>query len=1140
MNDGQIVFEIKADGSKAKDTINQITKQMQQAANKWDDSADNVQDNVQEITDTINREGQKWNRNIEQNADFMQSAMNRAFDVNRIKEWALEAGKAVLDFAKEAISAASDLEEVQNVVDVTFGDAAGQIQTWANKAGKQFGLTETQAKKFTSTLGAMAKSSGIASNDIVKMSTDLAGLAADMASFYNLDFETAFEKIKSGITGETEPLKALGINMSAANLEAFALQQGLEKTFSKMDQGEQTLLRYQYLMSATADAQGDFARTSDGYANSLRKMETNIESLKTKIGKILVPAMSDGIAAINGLLEKLMPTDSRTVLDEFEDINLNTSAKIQAIQKTAEEARDLVGVLDSIVNVKTPAANAAVEKIATDISNISLNQEKPALVNELLTTLTANITALEEATGKDKDSVQTWLNGIATQANGLEDGKPEEWNSLISAIVEGIPGLENTTAGQELLRTLKGIEESKAGSALQTLSDELGKIDLSKGKAGVVKDTIATLAANIDTLSEVTGEEATGVSEWLNNVAAAADGLTDGTTSNWTALAEMLKQGIPGIEDTEGGKNIVDAISEQVGDIGEISEDTAKRLKALGIDTDGITDKNQLWLETCKRLVQTIPGLAAIINTETGEVKGGTQAIKDYITAWETGETKLAMIAAHEQKQNALSQKFSELPMLELDMLVAQKRLRDRNKQILELAKKYNASMAADLESGVLDYGNASQVLTTGRMYAAMTPEERTTAEEISKDYYNLVDAVDSTTEAYKKQKTAYDEAAEALKYEAETIEEMPDGLKKAGAAADEWSTTMQQDARDAVAAAQTALSEMTTYADSARAATLAQVDSIVKGFEKMPQPLAQVRARISELVDKIHNGGTEEQLAAWNKELDELNKRDIQLNGMSGNLDSQLAFMDNYLTNLKKAQQMGLSNELLSFLSDGSQESADYLEALVSGAGEAAKEIDAKFKEVQQKKDEFSNALTDQKLAADAMYQGMVDKAAEAVAALNMNGEAAEASGDTIKGLAQGIAAHVPDVKTAVDSILAELDRLSGWGVSIDLGAFGKFGFQLDGSFATGLDYVPFNGFLAELHEGEGILTAEENRIWQRFKDGGAASQNVDYDALGGVMRDNVHAGGNVYLDGRTVGRVISEEQGASYRTLKRSGWQV
>ena len=282
-----------------------------------------------------------------------------------------------------------------------------------------------------------------------------------------------------------------------------------------------------------------------------------------------------------------------------------------------------------------------------------------------------------------------------------------------------------------------------------------------------------------------------------------------------------------------------------------------------------------------------------------------------------------------------------------------------------------------------------------------------------------------------------------------------------------------------------------------------------------------------------------EEERIKLQNEYNKLLKQDINFGNMREGLDSQLAFMDNYLTNLKKAQQMGLSNELLAYLSDGSTEAAEYLQQIVSAPADGAKQLDAKFQEVQRKKEEFSSALTDQKLAADEMYQGIVDKAAEAVAALNMNGEGAEASGETIKGIAQGIASHVPDVQTAVDSILAELDRLSGWGVSIDLGAFGKFGFQPDGSFATGLDYVPFNGFLAELHEGEGILTAEENRIWQRFKAGGAASQNVDYDALGGVMRDNVHAGGNVYLDGRKVGSLISEQQGTSFRSMQRSGFQ-
>ena len=89
---------------------------------------------------------------------------------------------------------------------------------------------------------------------VTEMSTDLAGLAADMASFYNLDFDTAFQKIRSGISGETEPLKQLGINMSVANLEAFALSKGITKAFNDMSQGEQTILRYQYLMLSALKA----------------------------------------------------------------------------------------------------------------------------------------------------------------------------------------------------------------------------------------------------------------------------------------------------------------------------------------------------------------------------------------------------------------------------------------------------------------------------------------------------------------------------------------------------------------------------------------------------------------------------------------------------------------------------------------------------------------------------------------------------------------------------------------------------------------------------------------------------------------------------------------------------------------------
>ena len=259
---------------------------------------------------------------------------------------------------------------------------------------------------------------------------------------------------------------------------------------------------------------------------------------------------------------------------------------------------------------------------------------------------------------------------------------------------------------------------------------------------------------------------------------------------------------------------------------------------------------------------------------------------------------------------------------------------------------------------------------------------------------------------------------------------------------------------------------------------------------------------------------------------------------GMHDELKSQQAFMREYLDNLEKAKSMGLSDELLASLSDGSAESAEYLAALVSDP-RMADSIDKLFQQVQEQKKNFTDELTAQKLAADETYAGLVETAKNAIGEMNLGEEAAAAAGDTVAGLATGISSHVSEVQSAVDSILNELNRLSGWGVNIDLGSFGSFGISLGNipQHETGLNYVPFDGYLASLHEGEGILNAEENRIWQRFKNG--TPGGMDYDILGGVMRDNVKAGGDVFLDRRIVGQVISEQQGRSYRALQRSGWQ-
>lgn len=128
--------------------------------------------------------------------------------INKIKS-------SVMDFAQQGIELASSLTEVQNVVDVTFGDGAQEIYDWADAAAESFGMSSLAAQEYNGTMGAMLKSMGLTDDKVKEMSMDMVGLAGDMASFYNLPVEQAFQKIRSGISGETEPLKQLGINMSA-------------------------------------------------------------------------------------------------------------------------------------------------------------------------------------------------------------------------------------------------------------------------------------------------------------------------------------------------------------------------------------------------------------------------------------------------------------------------------------------------------------------------------------------------------------------------------------------------------------------------------------------------------------------------------------------------------------------------------------------------------------------------------------------------------------------------------------------------------------------------------------------------------------------------------------------------------------
>lgn len=251
----------------------------------------------------------------------------------------------LIQFGKSSIELASDLQEVQNVVDVVFGESSNQINNFAKNAISAYGLSELSAKKYASTMGAMLKSMGLSQSSVVDMSQSITALAGDMASFYNLSGDEAFNKIRSGISGETEPLKQLGINMSVANMEAFALSQGISKSYQKMTQSEQALLRYNYLLSTTADAQGDFARTSSSWANQTRILTEQFNSLKGTLGAAFISLLTPVVKMLNAIISRLQILANYfkafvEALTGAKSETSSTSSGLNAIADSATEAGD--------------------------------------------------------------------------------------------------------------------------------------------------------------------------------------------------------------------------------------------------------------------------------------------------------------------------------------------------------------------------------------------------------------------------------------------------------------------------------------------------------------------------------------------------------------------------------------------------------------------------------------------------------------------------------------------------------------------------------------------------------------------------------------------------------------------------------
>ena len=449
------------------------------------------------------------------------------------------------DFAKGGLEVASDLQEVQNVVDVTFGEqGAAAVEDFAKKAAGSFGMSELSAKKFTGTMGAMLKSMNLDDAAVQDMSLALTGLAGDMASFYNLDAEEAFSKLRSGISGETEPLKQLGINMSVANLEAYALSQGINTAWKEMSAAEQATLRYQYIMQATADAQGDFARTSDSYANQQRILQLNMENLSASIGKKVLPIITQFSGLLNDLFAGNLSIEgfATRVGTEISNLISGFSANLPAMM---EAGGQLIGSVVEGVSRSLPQVIAAGSQVLDQLVS-GLQSGLPGMVESGMDAL---LGFLDTITAGLPNALQMGFDLLMTVAEGIINKIPD--------LIARLPVLVS--------------EIAKFFTANFPKFVEMGGKLIFQTASGLIQSIPEIINAAGDLVEALMTYFVYRVKGFLDIGKNIVSGIWDGMKSRWTDMTNWITQKVNGIISTVKGVLGIHSPSKVFAEIGKYS-----------------------------------------------------------------------------------------------------------------------------------------------------------------------------------------------------------------------------------------------------------------------------------------------------------------------------------------------------------------------------------------------------------------------------------------------------------------------------------------------------------------------------------------------------------------------------------------
>ena len=648
-----------------------------------------------------------------------------------------------------SVNFSSDMQEAVNKVEVAFGNAADSVKSWSSTTLNSIGLAQGTALDMAALFGDMATSMGYSQDAAAQMSMALVNLAADLASFKNIGIDQASTALKSIFTGETESLKELGVVMTQANLEAYALAEGYTTAYTAMDQAQQVAVRYQYVLANTQNAQGNFARTSDSTANQLRIFRESLKEAAATAGDELLPVITPIIGKLNELIQT------------FGDLDEGT-------QKAVVQTGLFLAALGPMLKV-TGGITTAVK------AGITVYQT-------LRTVMAANTAATTAAT-----AAQTGLNAaMAANPVGL----------LVTAIGTLLAVLGSFAVSAALTAESTDTLASSINEARQAYEDTRAELQESQASTLSMVDALARLAEEEHKTSAEKAamlELVEQLNEAVPSLSLAYDAQTDSLNLTAEAIRSLAEAEYARQEQEAAVGRLSEAYQEQISIANELeaAEEALQEAKERYAEFDGVETRNsreetsftaaqgaliaaQGQYDRLTAAQEQNAAEIARLEQEYGKYNATAaqtaQALEDTGTAADTAADRLAALTgvlgqtqgAYELLAEAQEQQ-NETGYLELDTVV----------KLLEEYPQLSGYLV-EASNGYLLAGGALQdyISTQRAEYALALNEAQSAADAIVTAEADKINAINATTLATKDQLTALAELYQSMGANADNLAE--------------------------------------------------------------------------------------------------------------------------------------------------------------------------------------------------------------------------------------------------------------------------------------------------------------------------------------------------------------------------------